>query len=113
MSLGKTIGDLAPAIEKSSTLNCIHMSNNAIPLKHIDKMDKKFCVPESYTHKVKAFRPFEVKKQQFTRMSSEETDRKGNDSDQEPLRKEKTLKEDLIGELKRIKDEKTQKVNAN
>ena len=61
MSLGKTIGDLVPAIEKSSTLNCIHLSNNAIPLKHIDKMDKIFCVPESYDKKVKAFRPFEVK----------------------------------------------------
>ena len=57
MSLGKTVGKLVHSIKASSTLNCIHLDQNNVPLDYIYDMDCELDIPEMHYPKVNKFRP--------------------------------------------------------
>lgn len=62
MSLGKTVAKLVQSIKASSTLNCVHLGMNNIPLEIIYYMDKEFGTPETRGNKLNYFRPRELDK---------------------------------------------------
>lgn len=126
MSLGKTVAKLVQSIKASSTLNCVHLGMNNIPLQIIYYMDKEFGTPETRGNKLNYFRPRELDKKSVenTKRSSrigaeikiqEDQDsnlnNNGNlETSPEKLNSERevqhTLKEDLMAELERIRAEK-------
>ena len=66
MSLGKTVGKLVQAINASSTLNCVHLSQNSVPLEIVYFMDRQLAIPETRGNKVNKFRPISEVKPEST-----------------------------------------------
>ena len=127
MSLGKTVAKLTHAIKASSTLCCVHLSMNNVPLEIVYDMDKELGVPESRGNKINRFRPLEEKRSayetetyvntsnQMTHENSKQAAKEDEDPAETPEEKkeikneETSLKEDLINELKRLQLERSKK----
>ena len=63
MQLGKVINKLVESIKANSTLCCVHLSENNVPLEIINYMDKTLYIPEEQSTRLNKFRPVKTEQQ--------------------------------------------------
>ena len=129
MGLGKIVAKLVHSFKASSTLNCVHLSDNNVPLEIIYDLDTQLQVPETLGTRLTKFRPIE--KEEKLSEAAKQADSEENPTDEggsaeenfgnvsappikveNSLQPQNTLKEDLIAELKRLQENKAVGKNA-